>query len=37
MLDIRFVRDNRDSVKRMLEQRGYDMVLHPLLALDEQR
>ncbi|MGD8531378.1 MAG: serine--tRNA ligase [Syntrophobacterales bacterium] len=37
MLDIRFVRDNRDSVKRMLEQRGYDMELQPLLALDQQR
>lgn len=37
MLDIRFVRDNRDSVKRMLEQRGYDMELQPILALDRQR
>lgn len=37
MLDIRFVRDNRNSVKRMLEQRGYDMELQPLLALDQQR
>ncbi len=37
MLDIRFVRDNRDRVERMLEQRGYDMELAPLLALDQQR
>ena len=37
MLDIRFVRDNRDMVERMLEQRGYDMELPPLLALDQQR
>ena len=37
MLDIKFVRDNRDMVERMLEQRGYDMELPPLLALDQQR
>ena len=37
MLDIRFVRDNRDAVQRMLEQRGYDMELQPILALDQQR
>ena len=37
MLDIRFVRDNRDMVERMLEQRGYDMELPPVLALDQQR
>ena len=37
MLDIRFVRDNRDVVQRMLEQRGYDMELQPILALDQQR
>ena len=37
MLDIKFVRDNRDRVERMLEQRGYDMELAPLLALDQQR
>jgi seryl-tRNA synthetase len=37
MLDIKFVRDNRDMVERMLEQRGYDMELPPVLALDQER
>jgi seryl-tRNA synthetase len=37
MLDIRFVRDNSDIVQNMLEQRGYDMELQPILALDQQR
>jgi seryl-tRNA synthetase len=37
MLDIKFVRDNRDIVERMLEQRGYDMELQTILALDQQR
>jgi seryl-tRNA synthetase len=37
MLDIKFIRDNRDTVERMLEQRGYDMDLQPILSLDQQR
>ena len=37
MLDIRFVRENKNLVQRMLEQRGYDFELHPILALDEDR
>ena len=37
MLDIRFVRENKDLVQRMLEQRGYDFELHSILALDEDR
>jgi len=37
MLDIKFVRDNRDEVERMLEQRGYDMDLQAILSLDQQR
>jgi len=37
MLDIKFVRDNRDEVERMLEQRGYDMDLQTILSLDQQR
>ena len=37
MLDIKFVRDNRDAVERMLEQRGYDMDLQTILSLDQQR
>jgi len=37
MLDIKFVRDNRDTVERMLEQRGYDMDLQTILSLDQQR
>jgi seryl-tRNA synthetase len=37
MLDIKFIRDNRDIVERMLEQRGYDMELQTILALDQQR
>jgi seryl-tRNA synthetase len=37
MLDIKFVRENRDSVERMLEQRGYDMDLQSILSLDQQR
>jgi len=37
MLDIKFVRDNSDVVQRMLEQRGYDTELQPILALDQER
>jgi seryl-tRNA synthetase len=37
MLDIKFVRDNRDAVERMLEQRGYDMDLQTILSQDQQR
>jgi seryl-tRNA synthetase len=37
MLDIKFIRDNRDIVERMLEQRGYDMDLQTVLSLDQQR
>lgn len=37
MLDIKFVRENSDSVQRMLEQRGYDTELRPILALDQDR
>jgi len=37
MLDIKFVRDNRDAVERMLEQRGYDLDLQTILSLDHQR
>ena len=37
MLDIKFVRENSAAVQRMLEQRGYDMELQPVLALDQQR
>ena len=37
MLDIKFIRENRDTVERMLEQRGYDMDLQTILSLDQQR
>jgi seryl-tRNA synthetase len=37
MLDIKFIRENRDTVERMLEQRGYDMELQTILSLDQQR
>lgn len=37
MLDVKFIRENPESVQRMLEQRGSDFQLQPLLALDEQR
>ncbi|MCG6918457.1 MAG: serine--tRNA ligase [Deltaproteobacteria bacterium] len=37
MLDIKFVRDNSVAVQRMLEQRGYDTELQPILALDQER
>ncbi len=37
MLDIRFIRRNPDVVKTALEQRGIELDLEPLLALDEER
>ncbi|MEJ2363687.1 MAG: serine--tRNA ligase [Deltaproteobacteria bacterium] len=37
MLDIKFIRENRDTVERMLEQRGYDLELQTILSLDQQR
>jgi len=37
MLDIKFIRDKRDTVERMLEQRGYDMDLQIILSLDQRR
>jgi seryl-tRNA synthetase len=37
MLDIRFVRENSDLMKRMLEQRGSDLQFQLFLELDEQR
>ena len=37
MLDIKFIRENKDTVERMLEQRGYDMELQTILSLDQQR
>ncbi|MGD8371265.1 MAG: serine--tRNA ligase [Syntrophobacterales bacterium] len=37
MLDIKFVRENQELVQRMLEQRGSDLELQPLLDLDQQR
>ena len=37
MLDIKFIRDNSDTVERMLEQRGYDLDLQTILSLDHQR
>jgi seryl-tRNA synthetase len=37
MLDIKFIRDNRDTVERMLKHRGYDMDLQNILSLDQAR
>jgi seryl-tRNA synthetase len=37
MLDIKFIRENRDTVERMLEQRGYDMELETIVSRDQQR
>ncbi len=37
MLDIKFVRENRELVQRMLEQRGYDLELQSILASDQER
>ncbi|MBW1980882.1 MAG: serine--tRNA ligase [Deltaproteobacteria bacterium] len=37
MLDIRFVRENQKRIQQMLKQRGSDLQLEPVLALDVQR
>ena len=37
MLDIRFIRDNRDTVESMLKHRGYDSDLQNILTLDQER
>ncbi|MFP3870430.1 MAG: serine--tRNA ligase [Syntrophobacteria bacterium] len=37
MLDIRFVRDNQELIQTMLDHRGSDLQLEPILALDEHR
>jgi seryl-tRNA synthetase len=37
MLDIRFIRDNRDTVEGMLKHRGYDSDLQSILTLDQER
>lgn len=37
MLDIKFIRENQELVQRMLEQRGSDLELQSLLALDQKR
>lgn len=37
MLDIKWIRENTDEVKRMLENRGYDYPLDELLKLDTLR
>lgn len=37
MLDIKFVRENRELVQRMLQQRGYDLELQSILASDQER
>lgn len=37
MLDLKFVRNNPDTVKQALQKRGATVSLEPFLALDEQR
>jgi seryl-tRNA synthetase len=37
MLDVKFVRDNIDLVRQMLQNRGSDLDIQPLLELDERR
>ena len=37
MLDIRFIRENKDLMLEMLKQRGADLEIGPVLALDERR
>jgi len=37
MLDLKFVRENVDRIRRMLQDRRLDMDLKPLLDLDEER
>jgi seryl-tRNA synthetase len=37
MLDMKFVRENRELVLRMVKDRGYDMDIQPILAFDHDR
>lgn len=37
MLDIKFIRENRELVEQMLEHRGSDLELEAILVLDKQR
>ena len=37
MLDIKFIRENSEVVRRMLENRGFDLELEAILALDKER
>ncbi len=37
MLDIKYIRENQELVQRMLEQRGSDLELQSVLALDQER
>ena len=37
MLDIKWIRENPDEVRKMLENRGYDYPLDELLRLDTLR
>ena len=37
MLDIKFIRENSEVVRRMLENRGSDLELEAILALDKER
>ncbi|HEV2403297.1 MAG TPA: serine--tRNA ligase [Candidatus Saccharimonadales bacterium] len=37
MLDIQFIRDNRDLVETKSRQKGYEVNIHRLLQLDEER
>ncbi|RLC28352.1 MAG: serine--tRNA ligase [Deltaproteobacteria bacterium] len=37
MLDLKFVRAHLDSIRKMLEERGYDLDLSPFEALDRKR
>ena len=37
MLDIRYIRENPDTVKEFSRQKGYDVDVHHVLTVDEQR
>ena len=37
MLDIKFIRENADLVQEKSKQKGYDVDIHKLIELDEQR
>ena len=37
MLDIKFIRENQEAVKKAVGDKGVDLDLGKLLALDEQR